>query len=267
MMTQTIFHNSDYVLMQYRGGFKALKNRHGVQNARITHVESKNLLSNNNLRVLVINQKGAILTSNFDVVPFMRDRQDERYFVEQISRKDALEKLVNHPIKRNPQVVKAFGLFDKDRGNRLVGVITYGNSASPTLCKGLCGEEERLNVAELNRLWAETSVSNNALVFFVTETFSLQEKEIIVTFTQPDDERTSRLLRLVGFYYTGLTKLRTQRVNKDGSPSPHHRTNCYMTTTTHVVPAPRKHRFVYFHAQSDRKHELFEKLNYEVVPY
>ncbi|QNR70348.1 hypothetical protein IAQ67_28750 (plasmid) [Paenibacillus peoriae] len=207
------------------------------------------------------------MTSNFDVVPWMRDEQSERYFVEQIGRKDALEKLVNHPIKRNPQVVRAFGLFDRHRQNRLVGVITYGNSASPTLCKGLCGEEERLNVAELNRMWAETSVSNNALAYFLTETFRLQEKEIVVTFVPPGDERTSRLFRLVGFYYTGLTKLRTQRVNKDGSPSPHHRTNCYMTTTTAIVPAPRKHRFVYFNAGPDRKHELFEKLNYEVVPY
>lgn len=267
MSKSNIFDECDYVLMQFKKGFKVIKNKNGIRGERIEIMEGKRLLANGLLRVLVVNTNGSILTSNFNVTKIMQEGQRNRYFVDQIDRKDALEKLENHYLNRKPQISYAFGLFDRDRNNRLVSVITYGSPASPTLCKGLCGEEERLNVIEINRLWAETSVSNNALVFFITQTFSNVSKEIVVSFVQPENDRISRLLKLMGFYYTGLTKERTQRVNKDGTPSPHHRHNCYMKTTTFLVPAPRKHRFVYFNAGPERQHDLFEKLNYEVIPY
>ncbi|MGG1263776.1 hypothetical protein [Brevibacillus laterosporus] len=198
----------------------------------------------------------------------MKTKVKERYFSSQISRKDAIEKLANHYLRRNPQISYAFGLFDRTRNGSLVAVITYGSPASPTLCKGLCGEDERLNVIELNRLWADSSVSNDAIMFFIKENFKTVSKEIIVSFVPPDHERIVRLFKFIGFYYTGLTAKAMQRINKDGTVSPHHRHNCYNKTTTYLAPAPRKHRFVFFNSgNADRKHDLFNKLRYEVVKY
>lgn len=56
-----------------------------------------------------------------------------------------------HYARRMPCVQYAFGLFDEDYPIP-VGVVTYGQPASPSLCKGIAGEENRKHVLELNRL-------------------------------------------------------------------------------------------------------------------
>ncbi len=54
-----------------------------------------------------------------------------------------------HYARRMPCVQYAFGLFKNDE---MIGCVTYGQPASPSLCKGVAGEENRKNVIELNRL-------------------------------------------------------------------------------------------------------------------
>lgn len=70
--------------------------------------------------------------------------------IKRISYNDTKPFLLNiHYARRMPCVQYAFGLFDEDR---LIGVVTYGQPASPSLCKGVAGENNRKNVMELNRL-------------------------------------------------------------------------------------------------------------------
>ena len=47
--------------------------------------------------------------------------------------------LKKHYAKRMPQIIYAFGLYD----TRLVGIVTYGLPASPFLCMGVCGPENK----------------------------------------------------------------------------------------------------------------------------
>lgn len=54
-----------------------------------------------------------------------------------------------HYARRMPCVQYAFGLFLNEK---LIGIVTYGQPASPWLCKGLAGERNRKKVLELNRL-------------------------------------------------------------------------------------------------------------------
>ena len=54
-----------------------------------------------------------------------------------------------HYARRMPCVQYAYGLFEEDK---LLGVVTFGQPASPWLCRGVAGEENRKNVIELNRL-------------------------------------------------------------------------------------------------------------------
>lgn len=54
-----------------------------------------------------------------------------------------------HYARRMPCIQYAFGLF---YGNELAGVVTYGQPASPNLCRGIAGEANRKRVLELNRL-------------------------------------------------------------------------------------------------------------------
>lgn len=81
--------------------------------------------------------------SIFDIV-------DTDKHVERITYQDAKPFIMNiHYARRMPCIQYAFGL--KMQG-RLIGVVTYGQPASPTLCKGVAGEEHRKQVLELNRL-------------------------------------------------------------------------------------------------------------------
>ena len=68
--------------------------------------------------------------------------------------------LNRHYAKRLPSISYAFGLFDD---GVLVGVCTYGSPASPSLCVGVCGEQYRDKVLELNRLVIDTDEPNGHL--------------------------------------------------------------------------------------------------------
>lgn len=57
--------------------------------------------------------------------------------------------LPRHYSGRKPQVKWAFGWYDNDE---LIAVCTFGKPASPSLCRGVCGEKYSQNVYELNRL-------------------------------------------------------------------------------------------------------------------
>lgn len=70
--------------------------------------------------------------------------------VERIDTKETKPFILNiHYARRMPSVSYAFGLFENDR---LIGVVTYGQPASPFLCIGVAGKENRSRVIELNRL-------------------------------------------------------------------------------------------------------------------
>ena len=76
--------------------------------------------------------------------------------VRQITRAETKPWILDkHYARRMPSVSFAYGLFDN---NDLVGIITYGSPASPSLCKGVCGEEFRSRVIELNRLVIERGI-------------------------------------------------------------------------------------------------------------
>ena len=71
-----------------------------------------------------------------------------------------------HYARRMPCVQYAFGLFDGDYPYP-VGVVTYGSPASPPLCKGIAGEENRKRVLELNRLVLYPEYNGNNYASFL----------------------------------------------------------------------------------------------------
>lgn len=63
--------------------------------------------------------------------------------VRRIAYEDTKSFILNiHHARRMPCIQYAFGLFDGDYPWP-VGVVTYGQPASPSLCKGIAGERER----------------------------------------------------------------------------------------------------------------------------
>lgn len=199
-----------------------------------------------------------------------RTNPKDRYVVVQISRDDAIKKLQEQEETRrkNPNTSYAFGLFDNYRNKSLVAVATFGSPPSPTICKGLCGEDERLNIIELNSLWADSSVSNDAVAYFLRTAVKRVPKEIVISYVPTNsNERIRKVFKNLGFLYTGLTKERTNRVDASGQVR-HNRSKDYNKAETYIVPRPRKHRFVLFNTNDKaREKQLIGKLRYDVFAY
>jgi len=70
------------------------------------------------------------------------------YTIEEINYQDTKPLILDvHYAHRMPSIQKSFGMF---KDGELVGVCTYGIPPSHTLLKGVCGEEFKKDVIELN---------------------------------------------------------------------------------------------------------------------
>ena len=95
------------------------------------------------------------------------------YEVKAITRKETEPFIIGiHYAKRWPSITWSFGLFD---GGELVGVCTYGTPASATLKRGICGDELKDSVIELNRLCLRDNKKNEAS-FLVSSSLRLLPK-------------------------------------------------------------------------------------------
>lgn len=200
-----------------------------------------------------------------------------RWRIEEIPYATAMELVIkNHYMHRKCPCSRAYGLIDMETGN-IDGVVTYGVPCSSTLLKGVCGEDEKNNVYELNRLWIADYVPRNGESFLVGNTLKLLDREIIVSFSDTSMGHVGYIYQATNFLYCGQSsKFKDIRVK--GYEGQHHATfghgmtykeieakygkeNCY------YVERPRKNRYVYFNADKRRKRELREKLKYKVLPY
>jgi hypothetical protein len=198
------------------------------------------------------------------------------YYIKDIDYKTAMDLVIEkHYLHRKAPCSKAFGLFSIN-DDSLVGVVVYGVSASSTLLRGICGEEESKNVYELTRLWVDDSVPKNGESFLIGNTINKLDKEIVVSYADSSREHIGVVYQATNFIYTGLSaKFKDPKVV--GLEHQHHATYANGLTNKQViekfgdkvywVERPRKHRYVYFNANPRRKKVLLSKLKYKVFPY
>jgi len=195
--------------------------------------------------------------------------------VRPITRQTALPMIVEkHYMHRVPPISRAFGLFaDED----MIGVVTYGVSASTTLRKGVCGVDQASNVYELTRLWTEDFAPHNAESFLIANTVKQLDKEIIVTFAEISAGHVGTIYQAANFMYCGLSsKFRDPKVK--GLEHQHHTTYAYGLNmqqlrdkygaeNVYYADRPRKHRYVLINAKKKRRKDLIKLIKYEVLPY
>ena len=190
-----------------------------------------------------------------------------------INKDTVIDWLLNkHYAKRIPSISFSFGCFVD---GILKGVITYGSPPSPTLCIGVCGEQWKKNVYELNRLTMEDGHDKNLSSYFVSNSMKLLPKpSIIVSFADTKMDHVGYIYQATNFIYTGLT---TKRNNwSEIGTNKHHKT----VTTEYsleerrsnpskfeMVQRSQKHRYIYFLGNKKQVKELYKDLNYEIQPY
>jgi len=181
--------------------------------------------------------------------------------------------LQKHYAKRIPQIMYAFGLYEE---STLVGVVTYGIPASPSLCMGICGKEWSNKVLELNRLCLQDNTKNQSS-FLVSNSIKLLPKPtIVVSYADTGQGHVGYVYQATNFLYTGLSANRVDWTVK-GLEHKHSKTLSDGMTLESIkekygddfyyAERSKKHRYIYFHGTKQQKKLLKSLLKYNTEPY
>jgi hypothetical protein len=186
----------------------------------------------------------------------------DKYTVKSIDNFQCKEWLLyKHYLKRVPSISYAFGIFDD---KILLGVITFGMPPSPPLCIGVCGEDYKDYVLELNRLVINEGLEKNILSYFIGESLRMLPKPlIIVSYAEKDFGHNGYIYQATNFIYTGLSEKRTDVVS-----DLHGRHAWEMKKEDRVyIDRARKHRYVYFVGNKKQVAEMKKQLRYKIEKY
>jgi hypothetical protein len=182
------------------------------------------------------------------------------YKVERITYNDTKPFILGiHYAKRMPSISYAYGLFLK---NELVGIVSYGSPASPSLCKGVAGLENKPFVIELNRLVLKYNKKNEASMLVGKSLQLLPKPKIIVSYADTHQDHVGFIYQATNFYFTGTSKPRTDMAGKNGKHSRHH-----LGDKTKRVFRSAKHRYIFITGNKKEKNNLFKKLKYPILAY
>tara|TARA_R110002020_G_C15945855_1_gene745120 strand:+ start:47 stop:664 length:618 start_codon:yes stop_codon:yes gene_type:complete len=184
----------------------------------------------------------------------------KNYVIKKISYEQTKPFILNiHYAKRMPSISYAYGLFES---NNLIRIVSYGSPVSPSLCKGVAGEENKKIVIELNRLVLKENKKNQASILIGASLKLLPKPKIIVSYADTKQNHLGIVYQATNFMFTGTSKLRTDIASKDGKHSRHHLGD----KTKRVFRSP-KHRYIYIIGNKKQKKELLKNLKYKILDY
>jgi hypothetical protein len=187
--------------------------------------------------------------------------------------------LKKHYLKRKTSFSYSFGLFDN---SVLVGILTFGNAIPLTMKKSLFGKDYMNFVFELNRLCTNDDLDKNANSFFVSQSFKLLPKPlIIVSYADKSFGHTGYIYQACNFIYTGESHTQMDWKLK-GFEHLHSRTlmdefafqpdrikklkEKYGDDLYQVKREP-KHRYVYIIADKNQKKKIMTNKLFQIQPY
>ena len=171
--------------------------------------------------------------------------------------------LPKHYSGRIPSISIAFGWFINDE---LVAVCSFGKPASPSLCKGVAGDEHSANVYELNRLCRIDNLNEQLSAFVSACLRRLRGKNwIVVSYADTEMQHNGFIYQACNFLYTGKTKERTDKYT-EGNKHSRHYSNQDQNGLRKVRSA--KHRYIYFATYDKKLKKIWsESLRYEISNY
>ena len=189
----------------------------------------------------------------------------DKYHVLPIDKKETYPWLrKKHYAKRMPPISYAFGLYNNDR--LVQGVCTYGKPASNDLCRGICGEDYKSLVYELNRLCVNDNLPQNTLSYFVSQTLkSLPQDLIIVSYADTSHNHHGYIYQATNWIYTGLSIKMIDKFDLD-NPNKHSRHTDKIVNVGYRE-RPRKHRYIMFLGNKRQKKDMLKNLKYKQEPY
>jgi hypothetical protein len=181
------------------------------------------------------------------------------YSINKITYKDTKPFILNiHYARRMPSISFAYGLFNHDE---LVGVVTYGSPASPPLCRGVAGEQNKHLVLELNRLVLKYNLPNEASRLVGASLKMLPRPRIIVSYADTAQDHNGTVYQACNFLFTGTSKPRTD-INAGGKHPRHH-----LGDKTKRIYRSAKHRYLFLIGSKKEKKKLMSDLKYQIKEY
>ena len=208
----------------------------------------------------------------------------EKYTVKSISKHLCKEWLLyKHYAKRIPSISYGFGLYDNK--NILQGVCTYGLPPQNN-CTLLCGEENKNFVFELNRLVKNDNLPKNTQSYFVSKTFKLLPKPlIIISYSDSNYGHNGYTYQALNFLYTGEggsaneyvfrgKKYTARHINKDWVKKRGGLWNEKLTINQNflnlggeIIKQKPKYRYVIFLGSKSQKKKFKKLLKWQIKNY
>ncbi len=179
-----------------------------------------------------------------------------------------------HYAHRWPSISYSYGLFDN---GELIGIVTYGTPPSAPLKKGIAGDENKLNVLELNRLCLKYNRKNEASRLVAASLKQLPKGKIIISFADISQGHNGCVYRAANFTYHGLSAKRTDWKVK-GKEHLHGQTIAdefrgvknraqamrdKYGDDFYLAPRPRKHRYIFVTGSKTQKKQLSKAIKYK----
>tara|TARA_Y100001972_G_C7541117_1_gene272257 strand:+ start:44 stop:730 length:687 start_codon:yes stop_codon:yes gene_type:complete len=187
--------------------------------------------------------------------------------------------LYKHYLKRKTSYTYSFGLFKE---KKLVGIITFGNAIPLTMKKSLFGKKYMNLVYELNRLCTNDNLDKNANSFFISQSFKLLPKPmIIVSYADKYFGHNGYVYQATNFMFTGESHTQLDWKLK-GKEHLHSRTLMdefafeknrieklkeKYGDKLYQVKREAKYRYVYVIANKKQKKEIIKHKRFNILKY
>lgn len=144
-----------------------------------------------------------------------------------------------------------------------MGVVTYGIPASPPLCKGIAGEQNKDHVLELNRLAIKPGYNGeNRASYLVSHSLKmLPKRTFVVSYADTGWTHVGYVYQACNFLYTGLSAKRVDTYQPEGKHSRNYDKSNH--SELHQTRNP-KHRYVYLVGDKRDRREMRGELKYPV---
>lgn len=187
----------------------------------------------------------------------LRDKEREVDTIPREIAKSFVER-IHYSRKMPTNIMYSFGLYEN---GALIGVVTYGIPASPALCKGIAGEENKDKVLELNRLAIEPGMNgNNRASYLVSHSLKmLPNGTYVVSYADTGWTHIGYVYQACNFLYTGITAKRVDFYVGEGKHNRH-----YIKGTKLHQTRNSKHRYIYLVGNRREKKEMRRQLRYKV---
>jgi len=167
-----------------------------------------------------------------------------------------------------------FGLF---KGYRLIGVCTFGQPPSPSLCKGLAGVENKHRVLELNRLWIMDETPKNTESWFVSRCLKqlrqlAPERYYIISYSDISQGHEGIIYRALSFLYLGLSDKHNKWIVE--GTTYHSKSLANMGSKKFlmekfgdrfkIVDRPRKHRYLFVNRKGNIRKKAIKAVKYKI---